>query len=94
MLATGLYWLWRLIATVISAYSLGMAVYIVMSWFPDAYDSKFGRLLTRIYQPYLGWFQRFIPPILGLDLSPIPAFAVIYLVEKALDIIFINLIYR
>lgn len=94
MLATGLYFLWRIVSWVISAYSLAMAVYIVMSWFPDAYDSKLGRLLGRLVQPYLGWFQRFIPPILGLDLSPIPAYAILYLVEKALDIIFMNLIYR
>lgn len=85
------YWVWRGLSYVIYFYGIAMTVFVLMSWFPGAYNSKFARLLARFVQPFLGWFQRFIPPILGVDLSPIAAYAVLWLFEKFIDIMYINL---
>ncbi|WP_125703121.1 YggT family protein [Lacticaseibacillus daqingensis] len=62
-------------------YMVAIAVYILMTWFPGALDSKLGRLLGRIVEPFLGLF-RFIPPIMGLDFSPIIAFFVLSVISE------------
>ena len=36
-----------------------LVVYALLSWFPGAYDSGFGRLLSRLCEPYLSLFDRF-----------------------------------
>ena len=92
MLLSVVYWVWRIIYYAIYFYGIAMTVYVLMSWFPGAYDSALGRFLGRIVQPFLGWFQRFIPPIVGVDLSPIAAWAVLYLFEKFIDIVYFNLV--
>ncbi|HCS98851.1 MAG TPA: YggT family protein, partial [Enterococcus faecalis] len=33
-------------------YSGLLVIYALLSWFPGAYDSAFGRLLSRICEPY------------------------------------------
>ena len=51
-----------LLSTLIYYYSWALIIYILMSWFPNARGSKIGQLLTRICEPYLEPFRRFIPP--------------------------------
>jgi YggT family protein len=67
----------NLLSTLIQYYSWALIIYILMSWFPNARDNKFGQLLGRICEPYLEVFRRFIPPIGMMDLSPIVAFLVL-----------------
>ncbi|MGX9133586.1 YggT family protein [Rummeliibacillus sp. JY-2-4R] len=62
-------------------YSIALIIYILMSWIPSAYDSKFGRLLSQICDPYLNFFRRFIPPIGVIDISPIVALFVLNLIQ-------------
>lgn len=62
-------------------YSLALIVYILMSWVPAAYDSKIGRILAKICDPYLDFFRRFIPPIGMIDISPIAALIVLNLIK-------------
>ncbi|WP_461213509.1 YggT family protein [Lacticaseibacillus sp. GG6-2] len=83
-----IFWIWRLLTWVLDAYSLAIAVFVLMSWFPGAYESRLGQWLGRIVDPYLAWFRRFIPAIAGMDFSPLLAFGVIYLFQKAINIIF------
>ncbi len=63
-----------LIATFIYFYSILIVLRIFMSWLPsinwDAQPMKAIRLFTDVY---LDLFRRFIPPIGGLDFSPIVA---------------------
>ncbi|AVL01075.1 YggT family protein [Pediococcus inopinatus] len=54
-------------------------VFVLMSWFPGAYQTKLGQWLIKLCMPYLKIF-RFIPPFFGLDFSPIVA---ILLLEMA-----------
>jgi YggT family protein len=58
-------------------YSMALVIFILMSWFPKAYETGVGRLLSKICQPYLEPFRRFIPPIGMIDISPIVALLVL-----------------
>lgn len=47
------------LSSIFSAYSLLCFVRILLSWFPGAAYSKFGRLLSQLCDPYLNIFRRF-----------------------------------
>ena len=63
------------------------------SFFPriDVYKQPF-KFIIDITDPYLEIFRRFIPPVNGLDFSPIVAVIVLQIIQilvcSALDIIF------
>jgi YggT family protein len=44
-------------------YRMILLAYFLMSWLPGAYESKLGEILTRICEPYVGIFRRFVPPV-------------------------------
>lgn len=54
---------------------------ILLSWFPniDWYKQPF-RFLYAVSEPILGPFRRIIPPIAGIDFSPIVAFFALQLI--------------
>lgn len=62
---------------IIQIYSWALIIYILMSWFPNARESGFGRMLTNICEPYLEPFRRIIPPLGMIDISPIVAILVL-----------------
>lgn len=64
-------------------YSLAILIYVLMSWFPDAYETKLGGFLARICEPYLSLFN-FIPPIFGISFAPIVALIALEFVENGL----------
>ncbi|WP_084715680.1 YggT family protein [Virgibacillus sp. SK37] len=76
--------LYRILNLGLTIYSYAIIVYIFMSWFPGARESSFGSLLTRICEPYLEQFRKFIPPLGMIDLSPIVAIFVLYLARIGL----------
>ncbi|MFD1392990.1 YggT family protein [Lacticaseibacillus jixianensis] len=92
-MATVLYWLFTVINYGLYFYMLAMVVYVLMSWFPGAWQSRFGQLLGRIVGPWLNLF-RIIPPILGIDFSPLIAFFVLDLIRSGLGTIFGALLMR
>ncbi|WP_440111049.1 YggT family protein [Paenibacillus sp. QZ-Y1] len=60
-------------------------VYILMSWLPNARESFIGEWLSKLVEPYLSPFRRFIPPLFGmLDISPIVALIVLQLALNGL----------
>jgi len=65
-------------ATVISSflgiYSTLLLIRILLTWFPNVnwYDQPF-LTLSQLTDPYLNLFRSIIPPIGGLDLSPMLA---------------------
>jgi len=67
-------------------YIVLIIVYVLMSWLPMnggiIYDVY--RVLASVCEPYLGLFRRFIPPMGGMDLSPIVGIIVLQLVVGAL----------
>lgn len=60
---------------------MALIIYILMSWFPSARGTAIGQFLTRICEPYLEQFRRFIPPIGMIDFSPIVALLVLRLAK-------------
>jgi uncharacterized protein YggT (Ycf19 family) len=55
-------------------YQYLVIAYVLLSWLPSARESFIGEILSKIVEPYLSPFRRFIPPIAGMiDISPIVA---------------------
>lgn len=78
-----------LISSLISLYTLVLFVRIILSWVtmawsPPASLSPLIRVIYDITEPVLGFFRRFIPPIGGLDLSPIVVFLLLGVVQRQL----------
>ena len=62
------------LATFISFYSYVVIIRILLTWFPNIswYDQPFSTL-SQLTDPYLNLFRSIIPPLGGIDLSPILA---------------------
>ena len=69
----------------IQIYLVLLIVRILLSWFQTAdWANKAMSFLSPITDPYLNIFRSFIPPLGGLDLSPILAILVLQLVAGLL----------
>ncbi|AFY89923.1 MAG: hypothetical protein CLLPBCKN_005458 [Chroococcidiopsis cubana SAG 39.79] len=62
------------LATFIQIYSVLIIIRILLTWFPsiDWYNQPFAAL-SQITDPYLNLFRSIIPPLGGIDISPILA---------------------
>ncbi|KAA0548013.1 YggT family protein [Bacillus sp. BGMRC 2118] len=69
-------------------YSYALIVYILLSWFPNARETGFGRFLARICEPYLEPFRKFIPPLGMIDISPIVAIFLLNFAREGLIALF------
>ena len=70
------------LTALVLVYTILIFLYILMSWVQLPYNVWIGRVRTFLHdtvEPYLGLFRRMIPPIGGLDLSPIVALIVLQL---------------
>ncbi|QUE85722.1 YggT family protein [Exiguobacterium alkaliphilum] len=77
------------IVTLLVYYSWVLIAYILLSWFPNARESKFGQILSYLCEPFLNPFRRIIPPIGGmLDISPIVALFVLRMAQVGVRAIF------
>jgi YggT family protein len=56
-----------------------------MSWVPASRETKFGRMLETITEPYLGFFRKFIPPLGMIDISPIVALLALRLITSGVQ---------
>ena len=70
------------LAQFLSIYTVILIIRILLSWFPNInwFDPPFS-ILTQLTVPYLNLFRSFIPPLGGLDLSPMAAILVLQLVS-------------
>jgi YggT family protein len=57
----------------------------LLSWFMPADAGALGRVLADVTEPVLGPVRRVLPPIGGLDLSPIVAIILVQLVANFLS---------
>ncbi|HAN45375.1 MAG TPA: hypothetical protein DCQ32_02355 [Cyanobacteria bacterium UBA8156] len=66
-------------------YLLLLTVRILLGWFPnvDWYRQPFAALM-QISDPYLNLFRGIIPPVGGLDFSPMLAFLLLSFLQRAL----------
>jgi YggT family protein len=77
----------RLLAALVSVYSLVCVLRIVMAWFPSGMLGSSAGFLVRVTDPYLAIFRRvsFLRSG-GIDFSPIAALAVLAALSRALSI--------
>jgi YggT family protein len=72
----------RLISTLIDVYSLILLVRVVMSWLTVNPRSPFVMLLHGLTEPVLAPIRRVIPPMGGLDLSPMVLLIVLQFLRR------------
>ena len=73
-----------ILITLVQAYTFLMFVWVLLSWIPDLRFSKFYRFLDKLFEPFLEPFRRIVPPINGIDISPILGFFALQLVTTLL----------
>ena len=73
------------LSTFLSIYLVLMFIRILLSWFPNVnwYDPPFS-VLSQLTDPYLNLFRSFIPPLGGIDFSPIIAIFVLQIAAQFL----------
>jgi YggT family protein len=69
MALTGL----RLIHLLLRTYSLLILIYVILSWIGSGGYNPIAAMLAAVVEPALRPLQRVVPPIGGLDLSPVVA---------------------
>ena len=79
-----LYSLLRLIALAVWFYTGALFVYVLLSWFGDRGSNPMAALLGELVEPLLRPVRRLVPPIGGLDLSPL---IVILLLQFAMRVL-------
>jgi len=67
----------------LSIYNLVITARILLSWFPQAQGIGVLQPVYAITDPYLNLFRGLIPPLFGLDLSPILAFVLLNVLSSA-----------
>ncbi len=66
-----LYVVLRLIALTLWFYTLALFIYVLLSWFGGRGGGALGGVLADLVEPLLRPVRRVLPPIAGLDLSPL-----------------------
>lgn len=71
------------IVTFINIYTALLFIRILLSWFPNInwFDPPFS-ILSQLTDPYLNIFRSIIPPLGGLDFSPILALLLLQVVQS------------
>ncbi|MDP6107085.1 MAG: YggT family protein [Candidatus Brocadiia bacterium] len=70
---------------VVKLYRWALVVRLVFSWFPpQARSNRFYEFLRAITEPVLKPFRRLIPPIGGMDFSPIVPLLILMVIGRAL----------
>ncbi|MDN2452490.1 YggT family protein [Lactobacillus sp. UCMA15818] len=77
-----------IINRIFELYSFAIIVYVLMSWFPAAQGSKLADILGRICEPYLSFFDRFVPLIGGISFAPIVALIALRFVQSGFNFVY------
>lgn len=67
----------------LSIYNIVITARVLLSWFPQAQGIGILQPVFQITDPYLNLFRGLIPPIFGLDLSPLLAFFLLNVLTNA-----------
>ena len=73
------------LSTFLSIYTILLIIRILLSWFPnvDWYNPPFS-VLGQLTDPYLNLFRSIIPPLGGIDISPILAFLLLSFLRQGI----------
>ena len=77
----------EIICYALTAYTIILVVRIILSWTtmfwsPPSSLTPAIRIVYDLTEPVMGLFRRVIPPVGGLDLSPIFIFIIISLIQR------------
>lgn len=72
----------NLFVRVVRFYSMLLIVYALISWFPGAYQSGFGRFVIRLVRPILQPFSRLNLRFAGLDFTVVVAMLALNLLTE------------
>lgn len=77
----------EIICYALTAYTIILVVRIILSWTtmfwsPPSALTPAIRIVYDLTEPVMGLFRRVIPPVGGLDLSPIFIFIIISLIQR------------
>jgi YggT family protein len=86
--AFALYVLLRLVSLTLWFYSVSILIYVILSWVGQAGYSPMAMILSRFNEPILRPVRRILPPIAGLDLSPLLVLIAIQALVLALPLPF------
>ncbi len=79
------YTVMRFVQSLFNFYNILILAYCLMSWFPirsGGIMEDISYALRTLVEPYLGIFRRLIPPMGGIDWSPVIAILVLSLLEN------------
>jgi YggT family protein len=82
---SSVYLLVNTVASFLSIYSVLLIIRILLTWFPtiDWYSQPFAAL-SQLTDPYLNIFRSIIPPLGGIDFSPMLAIFALQLISQYL----------
>ena len=73
-------------ATFLNIYFVLLIIRILLSWFPNVdWMSQPFAALSQLTDPYLNLFRSLIPPLGGIDFSPILAFLVLQILSQGVN---------
>ncbi len=78
------YSLANVVSALFNLYEIIIIVWCIMSWIPRRPGSVFadvGAVLDKLVVPYVNVFRRFIPPLGGIDFSPVFAVLALSILE-------------
>ncbi len=83
----------QLINWVFTLYSFAIIARALLSWFRPRYYHPVARFLIQITEPLLAPLRRYIPPVSGLDITPMVALLILWFVERLLQTLLLMLLY-
>jgi len=76
------------VGTFLQIYSVLLIIRILLTWFPTVdWSNQPFAALSQITDPYLNLFRSIIPPLGGMDFSPILAFLALNLLQGFIPLI-------
>jgi YggT family protein len=75
----------NVISTFIGIYTLLLVIRVLLTWFPNVnwFDPPFS-VLSQLTDPYLNLFRSIIPPLGGMDFSPMLAIILLQMIGQFL----------
>lgn len=81
------YTLVRIIISLIDFYEMLIIAYCILTWIPmnpNGLLADIGAVLDSIVGPFLNFFRRMMPPIGGIDFSPVIAVLALTVIQRLL----------
>ena len=83
----GLYNIVAIVQRLLDIYGWVIVIWCILSWVPRTGSGFFEDLraaIDTLVEPFVGLFRRFIPPVMGVDFSPVVAILALSLIERLL----------